>query len=388
MSPKDSLSRRSVLKTTSGALVGVGATDLAAAASSDVVEVNVGYSSESGRQAALHAADEVVREFAFDALTVRLPSEAVSDLRERADVRYVELDGRMQTLCYGCGYDRIDANVAYENGFEGAGADVAVIDTGIDSDHPNLEANLGKGKAFVECGSCSCLLCGDNGNECHYPWDDDHDHGSHCSGIIGATESCECRIGVAPEATLHSVKVFDCQGNGSYSDIAAGIEYTADQGWDVANLGFGGDYSSAVKDACTYAYQKGVILVAAAGNDGPCTDCVTYPAAYDECIAVGAVDCDGNPSSFSSTGPEVELVAPGEDVYSTVPGGCERRSGSSVAAAFVSGAAALLMSEGYSNTDARQRLQETAEDIGLSENEQGHGLVDVAAALGLDSSDD
>jgi subtilisin len=384
------VSRRDVLKATAGSLATVSATGLAAAKPEDTVEVNVGFTSDRGRTAALDAADDVVREFNFDAVTIRAQKRAIDGLASRPGVRYVEENGRMHALCYpGCGYDRIDAGVAYRNGHTGAGADIAIIDTGIDSDHPNLRANLGRGKAFTVCGDCSCLVCSGNGNACYEQWDDDNDHGSHVSGIAAATESCECRRGVAPEATLHSVKVLDCQGSGSYSDIAAGIEYTADQGWDVANLSLGASSgSSTLKDACQYAYVKGVTLVAAAGNNGPCTDCVAYPAAYEEVIAVGAVDCDGNLSSFSSTGSEVEIVAPGEDVYSTIPGGCERRSGSSVAAPFVSGAAALLRSEGYSNAEARQRLRETAEDIGLASDAQGHGLLDVAAALGYDSSDD
>lgn len=272
--------------------------------------------------------------------------------------------------------------MAYENGYDGAGADVAVLDTGIDSDHPNLQANLGKGKAFVECSGC-------NGNTCNYPWDDDHDHGSHVSGVACATPSCECRIGVAPEATLHAVKVFDCNGQGSYSDIAAGLRWVADQGYDVANMSFGSSSGSAtLHDAVKYAHDNGVTQVAAAGNDGPCTDCIAYPAKYDEVIAVGSVDCNDFLSAFSSTGPEMELVAPGEDVYSTIPGGCDRYTGTSVAAPFVSGAAALLRVNGYGHGEARKRLQDTAEDIGLSSNEQGYGLVDVAAAVGLDSSDD
>jgi subtilisin len=161
-------------------------------------------------------------------------------------------------------------------------------------------------------------------------------------------------------------------------------------------MSLGGDASSVVKDAVQYAYNNGVLLVAAAGNDGPCTDCVGYPAAYQECIAISATTPSDSLSSYSSTGPEVELAAPGgaddgddsTSVYSTIPGGYDYYNGTSMATPHVSGAGGQLMANGYTNTDARSQLQSTAEDIGLADNEQGYGLLDAAAALGYDSSDD
>ncbi|MFB6220618.1 MAG: S8 family peptidase, partial [Halolamina sp.] len=252
------------------------------------------------------------------------------------------------------------------------------IDTGIDDDHPDLQANVGAGKAYVDC----------KGPNCNYPWSDDNDHGTHCAGIADAIDNSEGVIGVATEATLHAVKVLDKRGSGSYSDVAAGIEYTADQGWDIGSMSLGGSSDSqTVRDACRYAYDKGVLLVAAAGNDGPCSDCVNYPAKYSTVIAVSATSEDDSLASFSSTGPEIELAAPGENVYSTVIGGYDTFDGTSMACPHVSGGGAQLMANGYTNTQARDQLNSTAEDIGLASNESGSGLLDVAAALGLDSSD-
>ena len=105
-------------------------------------------------------------------------------------------------------------------------------------------------------------------------------------------------------------------------------------------------------------------------------------------MAVSATSCDDSLASFSSTGPEVELAAPGENIYSSVIGSYDTFSGTSMACPHVSGAGAQLMANGYSNKNARQQLKDTAEDIGLSSNEQGSGLLDVAAALGLSSTDD
>ena len=377
------VNRRNVLKSTGSAIAVTATTGLASADPGDVVEVNVGFDAQSGRDAAVQAADSVVREFNFDALTIEVAKRAVDGLRKRPDVRYVEHNGTMHALgeTTPWGIDRTDSDVAHANGETGNGADVSIIDTGIDSDHPDLQANIGKGKAFVECKG--------GPKDCRYAWDDDEGHGTHCAGTADAVDNTEGVIGVSTEATLHAVKVLDNRGSGSFSDVAAGIEWTADQGYDVGSMSLGASSGSqTVKDACQYAYDKGVLLVAAAGNDGPCSDCVGYPAAYSTVVAVSATSCDDTLASFSSTGPEVELAAPGEDVYSTVIGSYDTYSGTSMACPHVSGAGAQLMANGASNTNARDTLKQNAESIGLGDNESGAGLLDTAAALGLDSSDD
>jgi len=377
---EDGVSRRNVLKMAGSTAAAITATGFAAAAPDDTVEVNVGFSSESGERATLDAADEVVSEFNFDAATIRTTKAAAERLDSRSDIRYVEENGQMETLgqTLPWGIDRVDADVAHANGETGNGADVAIIDTGIDDDHPDLQANVGAGKAYVSCA----------GTNCNYAWSDDNDHGTHCAGIADALDNTEGVVGVSTEATLHAVKVLDATGFGSFDDVAAGIEYTADQGWDVGSLSLGGSESNVVKDAVQYAYDEGVLLVAAAGNDGPCEDCVSYPAAEPEVIAVSATSSDDSLASFSSTGPEVEIAAPGEGICSTVIGGYDTFDGTSMACPHVSGAGGQLMANGYTNKEARQRLKSTAEDIGLSDNESGAGLLDAAAALGYDSSDD
>jgi subtilisin len=324
-------------------------------------------------------------------ITGHYSEEAIERLDNRRDVRYTEVNGQLYAidaeLDNSWGVDRVDAEVAHSDGETGNGADVAIIDTGIDDDHPDLEANIGAGKAFVECGSRSCGGPPCFSGNCNEPWSDDHDHGTHCAGIADALDNGEGVVGVSTEATLHAVKVLDCNGCGSYSDVAAGIKHVADEGWEVGSMSLGGSKSSMVEDAVEYAYDKVVFLVAAAGNDGPCTDCVSYPAAEPEVIAVSATNKDDCLASFSSQGPEIELAAPGKDIYSTVIDGYDTFSGTSMACPHVSGAGGLLMANGYSNTEARDQLNSTAEDVGLSDNEQGNGLVDAAAAIGLDSSD-
>ncbi len=386
------VSRRNVLKGTGAGLAAVGSTGLAAAAPDDEVEVNVGFSAESGRQAALSRANAVVRDFdSLDIVTLTLPKKAADALSSRADVRYVEENGEVKALAQTepWGVERTDADVVHRNGETGAGADVAIIDTGIDSDHPDDEHTLGEGHAVVSCGSggWTCYFSG-NSNACNTSWDDDNDHGTHCAGIAAGNDDSSGIRGVAPGATLHAVKVLDCAGSGSYSDIAAGVEHVADQGWDVGSLSLGGSASSAMRDAVQYATDQGVFLVAAAGNDGSCTDCVSYPAAYPEVMAVSSTNQDDQLSSFSSQGPEIEIAAPGTNVESTVPSGYATFSGTSMACPHVAGGAAQLIANGASASGARSTLKSSAENIGLSSNESGSGLLDVAAALGLDSSDD
>ncbi len=342
--------------------------------------------------------------------------ESYTALNSHSDVRYVEPDGILEatghestgTQTIPWGVDRIDADEAQHDGYTGRGADIAIIDTGIDSDHPDLQANLGEGNAYIPCGMAvsgePCALS--NGNECLQPWDDDNDHGTHVAGTADAANNAEGVVGVSTRATLHALKALDCNGQGYYSDVAAAIAYTADQGWDVAGLSLGGDVGSqTVHDACKYAYRNGVLLVAAAGNDG-CDGCVDYPAAYPEVVAVSATTRDDTVAPFSSTGPEIELAAPGAEIYSTVSGRYATFSGTSMAAPHVAGAGAQLMAVGFNNANnvtydesgelsqdsygnpdgARSRLRQTAENIGLSANDQGYGLVDVEAALSIGES--
>ena len=264
MSRNTDITRRNAIRTIAGATGVAGLASAAEAAPDEQVEVNVGFANAAGRRAARREADEVVREFDFDALTARMPARAVDALSANPNVRYVEENGEMQALAQDVPYgvSQVNADDAIGPGETGSGVDVAVIDTGIDANHDDLEADLGAGAYAVAC----------QGTDCVTSWDDGH--GTHCAGTVGAVDNSIDVVGVAPDVTLHAVKVLGARGSGSYSDIAAGIEYTANKGWDVGSLSLGGGFSSAVADACRYAYDDGVLLIAAAGNSGPCTDCV------------------------------------------------------------------------------------------------------------------
>jgi subtilisin len=351
-------------------------------------QVIVGTTTQAAADEAAQQAREVRHKLDFGekgkAVAGRFPEQARQGLQNRPDVRYVEPDATFEAIAETLpwGVDRIDADIVHDNGTTGDGADIAIIDTGIDSDHPDLVDNLGSGKAYVEAGNdYDGSSCSGNGNTYHEPWDDDNDHGTHCAGTAAGVHNSKDVIGVAPSATLHAVKVLACSGTGYLSDIAAGVEYTANQGWDVASLSLGSssDYST-LKDACQYAVDQGVLVVAAAGNNGPCTDCVSYPAKYSSVVAVSATDSNDDLASFSSTGPEIDIAAPGSSILSTVPGGTAYYSGTSMACPHVSGVGGLLMVNGYSGSEAQSALEGSTEDIGLSSSDGGSGLLDAGAA--------
>jgi subtilisin len=392
-------SRRDLVKSTATGVLGLG---VGAAVLDRLDQYIVGTKSSDGAVAAASVSD--VPEMRID-LTDFTSMELVcgtfskarrESLLSREDVAFVQPDRTLshvdtasqQRTASGqtqpWGIDRIDADVAHAEGATGAGADVGVIDGGINDSHADLEGNLadpgsdGNHRSWVDC----------SGSDCNYPWSDKGGHGSHVAGTIAAAESDSGVVGVAPEATLHALKVCGARGGCRTSAIVEAIRHAADQGWDVINLSLGtAQESPALQTAGQYALEAGVLPVAAAGNRGQ-PDSVGYPAAYKEFLAVSATTIEDELAGFSSRGPEVDIAAPGKNVCSAAVDGHQVLKGTSMAAPHVAGAAAQLMADGASHSEAREQLLETAEDIGLEERKQGDGLVDVAAALGYDSSDD
>jgi subtilisin len=403
----DTVPRRTILQ---GLGTGVAATALVGQTAaneegvSDDGEYIVGVEADSGLERAREAADAVHQELDFGAIgravAGRFSENAVAGLRNNPNVRYVEPNGTVWALGQETPYgiEQVEADAAIDDGETGDGVSVAVIDTGIDAEHETLADNLGEGYAAADAActtSCGGGPFGGGGNdidECLEEWDDDNDHGTHCGGTVGAADDGTGVLGVAPDVTLHAVKALQCDGGGTLDDIAAGITWSADQGHDVQNMSLGSDTDSdVIRDAVQYADERGVVMVAAAGNNGPCTDCVGYPAAYDEVIAVSATDEDDDLADFSSTGPEVDLAAPGVDVNSTVPrDNYDEFSGTSMACPHVAGAAATLIAAGTDPNDVRAELTAAADDVGLDDDEQGAGRLNVAAALDIerDGSDD
>jgi len=310
------------------------------------------------------------------AMAATIPQAAVAALERNPKVAYVEGDGECYALAETLpwGVDRIDAELVHPT-TKGSGINVAVIDTGIDTTHPDLDGNYAGGYDFV--------------NKDSDP-QDDNGHGTHCAGIIAAEDNDIGVIGVAPEASLYALKVLDARGGGSYSDVIAAIQWAVDHSMRIASMSLGGSfYSEALETACKNAYEAGVLLVAAAGNSGNRSgkgDNVTYPARFDSVIAVAATDTRNRRASWSSTGPAVELAAPGVNIYSTLLNGrYGTMSGTSMACPHVSGAAALVMAAhpGLPADGVRQQLDGTAMDLGVSGRDPwyGYGLVNAFRAV-------
>lgn len=277
----------------------------------------------------------------------------------------------------------------------GANTVVAVIDTGIATAVPDLA-----GTCFTSTGYDFV----NNDNDAT----DDEGHGTHVAGTIAQTTNNGLGVaGLAHESCLMAVKVLDATGSGSYENVVAGIYHATDNGADVINLSLGGPASDILRSAVQYAYEKGVTVVAATGNDNAA---VSYPAAYDEyVIAVGATRKNGVRAPYSNYGAQIDLVAPGgyfeykrvrgkmvlssnEGIYqqTLVPGTTDQfnyyfYSGTSMATPHVAAAAAMVLSNGNASTpdEVRTALQSTARDLGTAGFDQyyGHGIIDLPAAL-------
>lgn len=348
------------------------------------------------------------------AVAATVPQAALEGVRRNPRVRAVEADGRVQALDlrathdWGIGHMRADeVHVAGNTGTTDAGAParVAVLDSGIDCDHVELPA-----------GRCHLgpNLISDTASS-----DDDWGHGTHVAGSVAAQRDPGVSsgvVGVAPSAHVTAYKVLDDQGYGSTSDVIAAMDAVWNGGSptaDVVNMSLGWNSgSSTFQSTMDRAYASGIVLVAAAGNGGTCAgsdNSVSYPARYESVIAVAAIDASNQRPCWSSTGPQVELAAPGVSVFSTWPADlassprdpqpvCENLvchykygSGTSMAVPHVAGAAALVIASGsVSDTNAtngvadevRRRLQGSAVDLGSAGRDThfGFGLVDTVVA--------
>lgn len=313
-------------------------------------------------------------------MAAELPLAQVDALRRHPRVRVVEPDGDVEILAQTLpwGIDRVDAERVHPTN-KGTGVKIAIVDTGIAYNHEDLAANYAGGVDL-----------------CTRDSDDDpmdyHNHGSHCAGIAAAADNEVGVVGVAPEASLYAVQVLNQDGMGYTSDLIAGIQWCADSGMQIVSMSFRMSDTESGRLTCDNAYAAGLLLVAAAGNyySRKIADTVTVPARYDSVIAVAATDSADKRASFSSTGPAVELAAPGVDILSCYKTGYGLMSGTSMACPHVAGAAALVWAANPTMTAAqvRQQLDSTALDLGgrklIGRDPQfGYGLLQADTAAGV-----
>jgi len=261
----------------------------------------------------------------------------------------------------------------------GDGVVVGVVDTGVDTTHPDLVANLIPGQDFTSAPA---------------PMSDTHGHGTHVAGIIAATTNNSIGVaGVAPNAKIMPLKVFETSGEAYNSNISTAIVYGVQNGVDIINLSLGSQTGDPVLyDAILYAYRQGVLVVAAGGNyrdpdnrEGESPK--VWPAVWSETLAVAATDQNDSQALFSNQNSYIDIAAPGVQIASTFKDGqYAYMSGTSMAAPVVAGVAALLEQHkpGLSAQTNMSTLTDTAQDLGVfgRDNSFGYGLVQPSTALG------
>jgi len=362
-------------------------------AANEKVDVLVGFPGQPNRELVESAGGEIYREFSIvNVVAASMTPRSAEALGKNPRVSYVEPDGPMYALQVAAssgqdvpwGVDRVFGAQEYPfptwGDSKGSGVGVAVLDTGIDKNHPDLP------ELFAGTNTIDDTDFGSDGSG----------HGTHVAGTIAAQDNSIGVVGVSPQVNLYAVKVLGDDGSGTVGSVVAGIEWAVEQKIPVINMSLGADDSyETLEDACLEAEREGHLLISSAGNSGNVPgrgENVSYPAGYASVLAVAASDSNDNRARFSSTGPEVELIAPGVAIRSTFPDDSYgSASGTSMAAPHVSGTAALVWAAdpGLTNKELRTLLQESAEDLGLRAVHQGYGLVraDLAVAAVLDETD-
>ncbi|MFD2046494.1 S8 family peptidase [Ornithinibacillus salinisoli] len=268
---------------------------------------------------------------------------------------------------YQYGLFNTSANSAWDVARGTSSQEIAVLDTGVDYNHPDLDGKTIRGYDFVDR---------------DYTPSDANGHGTHVAGIAAAETNNGTGIaGMAPNTRILAVRVLDANGSGSLANIANGIRYAADNDAEVINLSLGcACDTQTLENAVNYAWNSGSVVVAAAGNDG--TSQQFQPASYANAIAVGAVDRYNNKASFSNWGTWVDVAAPGVDIASTYPGNSYvYMSGTSMASPFVAGQAALLTGQGRSNAQVRSAIQNTTDSMSGSGYYVRYGVINAYSAV-------
>ena len=345
-----------------------------------------------GAEASLHAKGLQPLEMSAKGSMLRLQvlpgqeAETIAQLMARGDVEFASYNHRVQAVetpndpafSQQWALQKIEASAAWDIYSGGTNVIIAVIDSGADLNHPDLQANLVPGWDFVNNDSLP---------------DDDHGHGSHVAGITAAVGNNGIGItGVNWRAKIMPLKMLDASGNGSTYDLAQAVYYAVDHDARVINMSLGAPGSAwpcdwpEVEAAFNYAVNHGVLLVVASGNDGQLG--VNCPGAYEQAMAVGSTTATDTRSYFSNYGPRLDIVAPGSSIYSTFySGSYTTMSGTSMATPHVAGLAALLWSfaPALNANEVRNFIQNSADDLGPAGWDQYFGYGRINAKKTLDA---
>ena len=388
--------------------------------SADFEDVIVRFKDKPG-QAELHAfkglGGDVSNVFTIiPAISGRLPAKAIEALKNNPQVEVVELDYAVQALEYSAenelgnswGADHINADAALAAGYSGEGVKVAVLDSGVNFNHFDLRDNFD-----LSANELGYDFVSDD----FFP-EDVYGHGTHVAGILAAASNGFGVVGVAPNAQMVALRVLDENGEGTASRIIEALQWI--QNYNAAHPGspiritnnsYGtGSNSSQLEAAFDVLASSGVLHIGSAGNDGSAAgngNNVSYPARYESVVAVAALDKNNLRASFSSTGSDVEIAAPGVAILSAWKDAVNsagpqpfsfagyageyfiEANGTSMASPHVAGVAALLMASNpsYTAEAVRNKMNGTALDLGEIGRDKlyGYGLVDASLALGIGS---
>ena len=322
----------------------------------------------------------------FARVSTANPAEFRSRARADARVRYVEPDPELQLIertpndpRFGDQYgpQQVRAPEAWDTTLGDLDAKVCVVDTGLRYTHEDVAGARWLGGTDVYNGDANPA--------------DDNGHGTHVTGIAAASIDNAKGIAGIANVGIYAVKALSSLGGAPWSTVATAIRWCADNAGPrvVINLSLGSAVGATVLlSAVLYAYGEGALLVAAAGNSGPCSNCVLYPARYQEVVAVTCTTASKSQCGFSSDGPESELAAPGDAILSLSHAGdtlYTTKGGTSMSAPHVAGVAALVWSQVTSLTaeNVRQVMRSHAQDLGVGgwDEQFGYGLVDAKATL-------
>ena len=330
----------------------------------------------------------IYRYSVINGMAVTIPDNKVSALQALDNVKSVEKSQECQVLLDKA-VPLIGADKVWASGYTGKGVKVAVIDTGVDASHPDLNGD--KVVAWVDFV---------NGRTTPY---DDHGHGTHVSGTIAGTGNASGGQyrGVAPNASLMEAKVLSGDGSGCDANIIKGIDWAVQNGAQVISMSLGStEHDQAIDDAVTGAVNQGVVVVVAAGNSGPNSNTIASPGDCPSAITVGASDRNDTIASFSSRGPSYygsmkpDVTDMGVGLVAAKATGTNPKkgtkyyvamSGTSMATPMTSGVVALLLQANGSMTPSQVKavLEKTAKPLGGSvpNYNYGYGRVDAKAAL-------
>ncbi|MED1642985.1 Ig-like domain-containing protein, partial [Brevibacillus agri] len=322
-----------------------------------------------------------VQQLSSKVIVAKLTESERQAMAQDQNVAYIEEDSETelaatdlaQTQQVPWGIAHIGANAARNKQYMGKNIKIGILDTGISS-HPDLEVKGGVSYIEDEPG-----------------YSDHHGHGTAVAGVIAGKDNDFGIVGVAPEADIYAIKVLDKKGHGTYSGMIQGIEWAIQNKLNIISISAGGYIDSrALRDQIKRANDHGLLVIAAAGNRGIGEETELFPAQYAEVLSVGAIDRENQRADFSSVGKGLDLMAPGVDIMSTSLGGeYQTRSGTSLAAPHVAGAAAVIWSEKgqTTNREVRELLTESATPLGESRF-YGKGLLNLEAALGQEEEAD